>query len=103
MLIVVVLPAPLGPRKPNTSPVATSNSTPRTASTSSKFLTRPATEIAGAWPLPLMEADIGPRYVRESGIALFGQDQVELAPGLGECLARLGDLLLAAGPHHLSG
>ena len=28
MLIVVVLPAPLGPRKPNTSPVATSNSTP---------------------------------------------------------------------------
>ena len=46
MLIVVVLPAPLGPRKPNTSPVATSKSTPRTAWTSSKFLTRPWTAIA---------------------------------------------------------
>ena len=34
MLIVVVLPAPLGPRKPKTSPGATVNETPRTASTS---------------------------------------------------------------------
>ena len=32
MLIVVVLPAPFGPRKPNTSPGATSKSTPLTAS-----------------------------------------------------------------------
>src|SRR4051794_17055675 len=34
MLIVVVLPAPLGPRKPNTSPGPTANETPRTASIS---------------------------------------------------------------------
>ena len=34
MLIVVDLPAPLGPRKPNVSPAATSKSMPRTASTS---------------------------------------------------------------------
>ena len=30
---VVDLPAPFGPRNPNTSPAATSRSTPRTAST----------------------------------------------------------------------
>ena len=34
MLIVVVLPAPFGPRNPNTSPGATEKETPRTASTS---------------------------------------------------------------------
>jgi hypothetical protein len=34
MLIVVLLPAPLGPRKPKTSPLATANETPRTASIS---------------------------------------------------------------------
>ena len=38
MLIVVVLPAPLGPRKPKTSPAATSKLTPRTASISPKDL-----------------------------------------------------------------
>jgi hypothetical protein len=34
MLIVVLLPAPLGPRKPKTSPRPTVNDTLRTASTS---------------------------------------------------------------------
>jgi hypothetical protein len=34
MLIVLLLPAPLGPRKPKTSPLATANETPRTASIS---------------------------------------------------------------------
>ena len=34
ILIVVVLPAPFGPRKPNVSPTVTSKSIPRTASTS---------------------------------------------------------------------
>jgi hypothetical protein len=33
ILIVVVLPAPLGPSSPNSSPSPTSNETPRTAST----------------------------------------------------------------------
>src|SRR5450755_701300 len=47
MLMVVVLPAPLGPRKPNTSPVATSKFTPRTARTSPKLLARSVTVIAG--------------------------------------------------------
>ena len=53
MLIVVVLPAPFGPRKPNTSPTATSKFTPRTARTSSKFLTRSRTAIAGVGEAPL--------------------------------------------------
>src|SRR2546428_25371 len=51
MLIVVDLPAPFGPRKPNTSPVATSKSTPRTASTWLNDLVRPLTAIAGGWAL----------------------------------------------------
>src|SRR5919204_91320 len=45
MLIVVVLPAPLGPRKPNTSPAETSKLTPATASTSSKDLRSSLTSI----------------------------------------------------------
>src|ERR1700735_3858177 len=47
MLIVVDLPAPLGPRKPNTSPIATSKLIPRTARTSPNVLTRSVTEMAG--------------------------------------------------------
>ena len=47
MLIVVVLPAPLGPRNPKTSPVATSKRTSRTAWMSSKDLLRPSTAMAG--------------------------------------------------------
>ena len=47
MLIVVVLPAPLGPRNPKTSPAATSKLTPRTASIASKDLRRSWTSIAG--------------------------------------------------------
>src|SRR5215218_9765727 len=46
--MVVVLPAPFGPRKPKASPLSTSKLTPRTASTSSNDLARPRTEIAGA-------------------------------------------------------
>src|ERR1700683_3116208 len=48
MLIVVVLPAPFGARNPNTSPICTSKSTPRTACTSPKDFSRPLTTIAGA-------------------------------------------------------
>ena len=46
MLIVVDLPAPFGPRKPNVSPRATSKLTPRTASTSPKDFCRSETSIA---------------------------------------------------------
>ena len=46
MLIVVLLPAPLGPRKPKTSPGATANETPRTASIAPKDLVRSLTSMA---------------------------------------------------------
>src|ERR1700749_2096066 len=52
MLIVVVLPAPLGPRKPKTSPVSTSKSTPLTASKSPNDLRRSLTVIAAGMVLP---------------------------------------------------
>src|SRR6516165_5744778 len=45
---VVVLPAPLGPRKPNTSPRATLNETSATAVREPKFLVRWLTSIAAA-------------------------------------------------------
>src|SRR3712207_6062556 len=47
-LMVVLLPAPLGPRNPKTSPGGTVNDTPRTASTSPYDLTRSTTSMAGA-------------------------------------------------------
>src|SRR5215469_34145 len=49
ILIVVVLPAPFGPRNPKVSPRATSKSIPRTAWTSPYCLVRPETEITGSW------------------------------------------------------
>ena len=45
--IVVVLPEPFGPRKPCTSPVATSRSSPSKAVVGPKVLTKPVTKIAG--------------------------------------------------------
>src|SRR5262245_59733402 len=45
MRMVVVLPAPLGPRKPTTSPRSTSKVTPSMAITGPKYLVRFWTEI----------------------------------------------------------
>src|SRR5687767_10263384 len=58
--IVVVLPAPLGPSTPYTVPLGTARSTPSTARTSPKALTRPSASIAragsdGIWPLLVAE------------------------------------------------
>jgi hypothetical protein len=47
MRIVEVLPAPLGPKKPNASPRATSKSMPSTAISSPKRLPKPRAEISG--------------------------------------------------------
>src|SRR5437763_9130861 len=101
MLIVVVLPAPLGPRNPNTSPVATSNSTPRTAWTSPKFLIRPLTAIAGGWPLA--ERSISTNVTGSATVRGFlpGEDQVEPAPGLGEGVGGRLDLVVLPGVRHL--
>src|SRR6185312_17562145 len=54
ILIVVVLPAPFGPRRPNSSPRSTANETPRTASTSSARRRRTPVDV---------------RYVRRSSMA----------------------------------
>src|SRR5690606_27295896 len=48
ILIVVVFPAPFGPRNPNTSPRPTENVTPSTATKSPKRRTRPTASTAGA-------------------------------------------------------
>src|SRR4051812_24923584 len=48
----VVLPAPFGPSSPSTLPGATSRSTPSSARTSPKLLTRPVAVMAGALMRP---------------------------------------------------
>ena len=48
--MVVVLPAPFGPRRPNTSPWRTCRSSLSTAVNSPYFLVRPRVLIAGAVP-----------------------------------------------------
>ena len=47
MRIVLVLPAPLGPRKPKLSPAATSKSMPSTAVNTPKRLVRPRAWMSG--------------------------------------------------------
>src|SRR4051794_36499434 len=64
MLMVVVLPAPLGPRKPKTSPAATSKLTPRTASRSPNALRSSRTSTA------FIRSLYGERGVGGDGIAL---------------------------------
>ena len=49
ILSMVVLPAPLGPSTPKTSPRWTSRSTPSTARWSPKFLTSPVARTASCW------------------------------------------------------
>src|SRR5438270_11720440 len=63
---LVVLPAPLGPSSPTTSPAFTSNDTPLTTSRRPKYLTSPSTSSsamprppavnAGSYPKPAGEA-----------------------------------------------
>src|SRR5437588_5883951 len=105
MLIVVVLPAPLGPRKPNTSPGATSNSTPRTAWMSPNRLWRSRTAIAVPLPVgrPSVEKDIGSPNITPSVLVLLGENPVDRPPCLGERLGRALDLLILPGMGHLHG
>src|SRR5262250_2224870 len=51
ILITVVLPLPLGPRKPKISPLATWKLTPLTAVNFPKLRTRPSARMAGSLPL----------------------------------------------------
>src|SRR5271167_3448471 len=90
MLIVVVLPAPLGPRKPNTSPVATSKSTPRTACTSPNVLTRLLTVIADVGSAPLFRLAVTGLIGR---LRLLCEQPVEAPPRLGEQRTCCRDLL----------
>src|SRR5438876_4428013 len=82
MLMVVDLPAPFGPRKPNVSPAPTTKSIPRTASTSSKRLCRPSTTTAGVTPSHSARACRGwPRWFC-AGLALGMYAPAEAARGV---------------------
>src|ERR671914_698868 len=73
---VVVLPAPLGPRKPATVPWSISNSSWSTASTSPKRLVSPLTLIAAM--ARLLPERVPPTTLRAGAAAVVG-----LAAGLG--------------------
>src|SRR5213592_3290878 len=77
--IVELLPAPLGPRKPNASPRCTAKSTPSTATMRSNSLRRPRASIRGA--PALMQCTLARRALQLGG-------------GAFERLGELGELVL---------
>src|ERR1700722_18370874 len=66
--MVDVLPAPLGPRKPNDSPLAMVKSTPSTATKSPKRLTSPCASTMGAGTVAPAPAPV----CSESGTSVVG-------------------------------
>src|SRR5690349_3204464 len=81
--MVVVLPAPFGPRKPKTSPACTSKLTPLTAVNADLpwpyCLTRSLTSTTGGWPLGVSAA-----VVQASVVATIRQSIAWLRLGRGE-------------------
>src|SRR5215470_13523124 len=74
MRIVVVLPAPLGPSRPKTSPAPTSNPTPSRAWTGPKRWRRPAHWTAAG----VDTGQLCRRIVRRSGVAKRSGEQHQL-------------------------
>src|SRR5271154_1724401 len=70
--MVDVLPAPLGPRKPNDSPLAMLKSTPSTATKSPKRLTSPCASTMGEDGAPGAGAPVPARS--ESGTSVIGEE-----------------------------
>src|SRR5271156_4104786 len=68
--IMVVLPAPFGPRKPNAQPRGTSRSTPSIAARSPKRLVRPRVSIAGD---PVGSGSGEPSGSADKHVPFFGQ------------------------------
>src|SRR3954467_34536 len=79
ILMVVDLPAPFGPRKPKSSPVATVRSMPRTASTCSNVLTRPLASTAGGRSSEVSPEEI-PNFVRVTASAFSNTVRVSRVP-----------------------
>src|SRR5436305_9469418 len=107
MWMVVVCRAPFGPRKPKTSPGGTANSTPRTASTSPKCLTRSWTAIAGppersSEPAPLLAGSVALAATGSTSDVFdaVSHDPVEGTPRVAQRLEGLLDLLVVAGVVH---
>ncbi len=70
--MVEVLPAPLGPRKPNDSPLAMLKSTPSTATKSPKRLTSPCASTMGDAIAPGVGAPVP--VDPESGTSVIGEE-----------------------------
>src|SRR5690606_4104614 len=102
--IVVDLPAPLGPRKPCTSPRATSRSRPSRAVTFPYFLVTPEMSMAGDSPLagPVDDivdllSDVDPVvFVMSAGVGVFAAGPRSGGLGCGRRLA-VGGLVGAFG------
>src|SRR4051812_8801285 len=90
--MVVVLPAPLGPRKAKISPERTSNEIPPTAVTVPKVLTRFSTRIIGTSRLSIRDGAESAR-VRDpspASLAEFAADVLDHRPGLLDRLPQSG-------------
>src|SRR5579863_2627361 len=66
IFIVVDLPAPLGPRKPRTSPAGTVNETSSTAASGPNFLTRWEISSMASDPIQQPHHPLGPAAMRPS-------------------------------------
>ena len=74
--MVDVLPAPLGPRNPNDSPLEMVKSTPSTATKSPKRFTRPCASTMGAVAAAARASPAGTssRSRSESGTSVIGEE-----------------------------
>src|SRR5271170_2154000 len=78
--IIVVLPAPLGPRKPKALPLGTCRSTPSSAVRAPKRLVSPAVSIARVLPgtagLDGFSAEAGNAVLRSDGLGVAGSSEL---------------------------
>src|SRR6476620_809469 len=102
ILIVVVFPAPFGPRNANISPASTANETSRTAVISPKVFTRPATRMMGGNGTILPATSERARSVRLDAEFLIVDSRDAARLHDGQRLAVLRDLLRIDGDSSVS-
>src|SRR3990172_2017317 len=101
MLMVVVFPAPFGPRKPNTSASSMSKLAPSTAASGPNFFTRSCTSMTlptNVSVLGILQAFVVGIHVVEKGYGILGAFKAVDAPGTNILLGFSLALLPVIGP-----
>src|SRR5512134_1492497 len=81
MRMVVVLPAPFGPRKPRTSPFSTRNETPSTAVVRPYLLVRLSTSIIRPFLFPELSSFDAAGGSPDGGVGRLALPKASLTPG----------------------